>query len=1736
MIEKQFGHGNTEVNLLNMVKHISLGRKGNMAFQQNGATHILPFTIFLLFLLSFHSGAFSQPLNNEWIDFSKTYYKFKLGTTGLCRIDKNLLIAKGLGNVPAEQFQLWRNGQQVPIYTSAATGVLPSGGYIEFWGEKNDGKPDKYLYRDVTNQLSDRISLQTDTAVFFLTVNVPTVSNPNLRLTVYPNNIPTTTPAALTYFKHKLNIDFKEIINRGYAEDVSEYIYSSTYDMGEFWSSNEITANSSRLVSIGKLYPYPSGGDANVSAGFAANNTTSRVISLSFDNSGGTILLDTLYGLSANTAVNPSLPISLLTTSPGSFIIGMTTSNPNDRVVCNYITLEYPRIFDFGGTSNFRFALPASSQDIYLDIANFNYGSSPPVLYDFANQQSFVGNINVGGRVRFYLPPTATDRDLLLVAQDGSILSINYIAQLEQKKFTDFSLAANQGDFLMVTNKVLGMGPGGAAERYRAYRSQRYNAKLYDIDELVDQFAFGIKKHPLSVKNFTRFAYKNFTVRPKAILLLGKGVAYNEYTTNQSSSNADLLNLVPTWGWPASDPLMVSGSMDPEPLIGVGRVSAVSEAEVNVYLDKLIQYESNTNSPNNIADKAWMKQIVHVSGANDPGEDALFTSYLNQYEATIKQPFFGAKVDRFNKTTTGPVTSIYNQQFVDLFATGIGLVTYYGHGSSKLLNYANLNDPYAFANNRKYPFFLVNGCSVGEFYDYDISRFGLASSIAEKYVFAPQKGAIGFIGSTHFGLTDKLNIYTTGFYSSLAGANGYQQPISKNMTDAIAALKSASGNGFDNHTIRLHAEQTVLCGDPVAMIYASAKPDFAIEQPQVSINPTIISITDASFKLKVNMYNLGKATNDSMGLTIKRKYPNGKTEFLFNGKYKPVFYMETFELTIPINRKTDKGLNLITVSLDPDKSIDEISETNNTAEKQFSIVDNGIDPVFPYQFAILNNANFKLVANTSNPVSAPRNILMDIDTTLNFNSPLKVSRTINSMGGAISFDPTITLLDGTVYYWRVAPQPASGNPIYSNSSFLYLKNAPSNGFAQAHYYQHLSDSMQGIYIDSTDRKWKFLPDSNNFIIRQAIFPTSGTEDASFATVVNGVTVARSACVGHSIIFNLFDPVNLKALYNQPNPSVIQNGTIGGFMGSAPTCNVGRDFNFEFSLLDTAGRRSARDFINWVPTGYILTARLNYDNPTPTSDVWKADEVYFGTGNTLYHKLKNIGFNEVDSFNAPRTFVFICKKNTPSFPPKWKISKGLYDAVSLDMNIAASDTLGYITSPRFGPVATWKKLIWSGNPLEVQPGDQANISLIGIDTFGKETVLMDIAETNKNVDISSINAKLYPYLKLSLRNSDSINLTAYQLNYWRLLADFLPEGSLAGNVAYQFKDTFYAGEDIHFAIAFKNIGGIPFGDSLFAKLEIVDNNNVTTSFPQKKWRKLADGDTIIAVADFKANDFLGANVLYIDFNPDNLQPEYTHSNNFTYKSFYVVPDDKNPLIDVTFDGVHILSNDIVSSKPDIKITLRDEAKYLLLNDTSLVTVKLTYPNLQQKKFSFDGDTLRFTPATSGGKNNLATIDFLPYLPEDGNYQLTVTGKDMAGNKAGSAAFKVNFQVINKPMISNMFNYPNPFTTSTAFVFTVTGSEVPQNIKIQILTVTGKVVREITKEELGNIHIGNNITSFKWDGTDAYGSPLGNGVYLYRVVARLNGGAIEKFTLGSDKQGGDPTDVYFRGGYGKMYLMR
>ena len=102
-----------------------------------------------------------------------------------------------------------------------------------------------------------------------------------------------------------------------------------------------------------------------------------------------------------------------------------------------------------------------------------------------------------------------------------------------------------------------------------------------------------------------------------------------------------------------------------------------------------------------------------------------------------------------------------------------------------------------------------------------------------------------YIASTHFGIENYLNVYNRAFYNSFSRTN-YNAPVSYNLKDAVSSL---IGNG-SYFTATLHAEESVLHGDPALKINSFPKPDFDIEAQNVIINPTFVSVADNSFKVK----------------------------------------------------------------------------------------------------------------------------------------------------------------------------------------------------------------------------------------------------------------------------------------------------------------------------------------------------------------------------------------------------------------------------------------------------------------------------------------------------------------------------------------------------------------------------------------------------------------------------------------------------------------------------------------------------------------------------------------------------------------------------------------------------------------------------------------------------------------------------------------------------------------------
>ena len=271
-------------------------------------------------------------------------------------------------------------------------------------------------------------------------------------------------------------------------------------------------------------------------------------------------------------------------------------------------------------------------------------------------------------------------------------------------------------------------------------------------------------------------------------------------------------------------------------------------------------------------------------------------------------------------------------------------------------------------------------------------------------------------------------------------------------------------------------------------------------------------------------------------------------------------------------------------------------------------------------------------------------------------------------------------------------------------------------------------------------------------------------------------------------------------------------------------------------------------------------------------------------------------------------------------------------------------------------------------------------------------------------------------------------------------------------------------------------------------------------------------------------------VYMEINPGRTVNEVNYANNIGVLSTYVRVDDANPLLDVTFDGYHIKDGDLVASKPLITAQLNDENENLRLDDTSSFELYLEYPSdFDPQPVYFTDPRIHFIPSPASGKN-VATVEFRPELLEDGIYTLQVNARDASGNAAGDNDYIVSFEVINDASVSNIYNYPNPFSSSTRFIYTLTGSGTPAFYKIEILSVTGILVREITQDEMGPMSVGGHMTEYAWDGKDDNGNELAAGMYLYRLVVKDE--QMKDYPHYSPYGDGD----YNSKGWGKLVIVR
>jgi Peptidase family C25 len=1680
--------------------------------------------LYLFCILIFIATNLNAQYNNEWISFqagqpqsSQQYFRIAVWKEGIYKLTYNDLQLAGVDTnnwFQPSRFQLYYQGKEqfIEVVDNGQQGIFRTGDFILFYGKPNIGELDSKLYDSASFQPNPYYSLFNDTAVYFLTYN------------------PAVASARRVIIENDVNFSGFTAQSEYVAEEIEEYHseYNISIRDAEGVADNSYTAGEGFVLKKDFCYktvPFSqtfqvsqlSGNTAEIEVTVAGGNLDVHFIKI-FVN-GTEYINDVFYTYDMRrynfTATNITNGTATVTVAP----------QDGPGVYRNYVHVGYIKIknnrgYNFSGINlPYHFNTLAATGKAYVELNNLSV--TDPCLYVLKDDTLKKVLLDKSASLPKGLIPSNGSPVHCLLTDSAAIYSSagNVIISPAGNNgyFTNFIELGSNKDFLIVSNKLI----WNKAVDYGAYRdSTGHSSLLADVDELYDQFAWGIKKHPLSIRNYADYLIDNTSPKPKYLFLIGKAVMSNNART--TSYNA---NLVPTFGEPSSDMMFTSRLNGAQfiPELATGRLAAIDENDVMNYLDKVRVYEATQGiqSP-----QEWMKRVLHFGGGSNFDEQFEISGKLSIYKSIIEDTLFGGHVETFLKNSVDPIQVNQSQYLKDLIDDGCSMMTFYGHAAGSGFDIST-DAPENYTNYGRYPVILAQSCYVGDIHS--TSRL-----LNERFVLAKNKAAIAFLAVADKAYVEDLDIYSTRLHKQLFRFK-YGSTLGESMQSTIDSI---SGNTL----LKGISMNMTLHGDPALKMNLYDSTELKVSDPEIFYTPAVVTTQTENFDVNIIVSNLGKTRATPFQLKLTRIFSNGTTKDT-SLIITALHFKDTVKITLPVDFQSGSGLNQFNVIIDEDNVIPEYDDLlNNRAFSQLIINSNDINPVYPQQYAIVPNAILSLKATTANLFASAKSYRFEIDTNSHFISPFQAG--VVTGAGIISYTIPFSLDSNLVYYWRVANDSVtaadtsiSNKYQWKNSSFIYKPGI--TGWSQAHYQQFNENKYTNlIYSDNVNQAFQFVSDSNSLQALNFFTPVLGNADPG--VYLNNSLVEGGGCgsAGNSFALVVLDSLDNTLAWNTQAKHIGQYNTYSETIDTSgqliinSTCRARPEKYFLFPYNNQAYVDSLVAVLtDSVPCGNYIVLWSGKVGANAHFD-------FSSVHSNLFSTISAMGAPGITALNDSDIFILFTRKCDPS-STILTIGNSANPNIVINTLIGGRWNQGFATSTLIGPAMNWNSMNWSYHNTEtVNSQDSISLYIYGVDSSGKETLLIDSITPSVplvNGLNSQINPAVYPYLKLKSYNQDvSSTPTPPQLDKWQVHYQPVPEGSL--NTLYYTapSDTIQEGDDVSFSIAFENISTIAM-DTLLVKYFIYDNNNVKHDIASKRLhRTLPAGDTIMASITFNTMGYGGNNTLWIDVNPDNDQPEQYHFNNITSIPFKVSRDITNPLLDVTFDGVHILNGDIISAKPGILIQLIDENKFIALNDTSNFLVRIKYPSGNVKYLSFEQnpgvstnpDLLKWTPASL--PKNSFKIEYNSSFPEDGIYELIVQASDESGNLSGSRDYRIQFEVINKSTITNVVNYPNPFSTATRFVFVLTGSEIPPDFNIQIMTVTGKVIRTITRQELGTIHIGRNITDYAWNGRDEFGDQLANGVYLYRVMTRLNGESIEQRETSADQ--------YFTKGWGKMYLIR
>lgn len=206
------------------------------------------------------------------------------------------------------------------------------------------------------------------------------------------------------------------------------------------------------------------------------------------------------------------------------------------------------------------------------------------------------------------------------------------------------------------------------------------------------------------------------------------------------------------------------------------------------------------------------------------------------------------------------------------------------------------------------------------------------------------------------------------------------------------------------------------------------------------------------------------------------------------------------------------------------------------------------------------------------------------------------------------------------------------------------------------------------------------------------------------------------------------------------------------------------------------------------------------------------------------------------------------------------------------------------------------------------------------------------------------------------------------------------------------------------------------------------------------------------------------------------------------------DDQGPKVEVFMDDESFVFGGITSADPLLLVKLEDDNGINVVGNAIGHDLNGVMDNNSQ---NFNYILNDFYEAAIDDHTK-GEVRYPLYDIPEGRHEIKVTAWDIANNPAEGFT---EFVVVSseKTALEQVLNYPNPFTSSTCFMFEMNpprpGVEV--DALVQIYTISGRLIKTLEERIIFEDRRLGTDNCIRWNGRDDFGDPLAKGVYLYKV---------------------------------------